>query len=96
MLSVNARNDGIMVSAMLVCFVCSPLRSDGYRYRGPMQVTLCSPDSLCAADHCFVHRQCHLSSLSPRRSRGKKHSIILRTQLTVRVHACIGECSAVA
>lgn len=26
------------------------------------------------------------------RSRGKKHSVILRTQLTVRVHACIGEC----
>lgn len=25
------------------------------------------------------------------RSRGKKHSVILRTQLTVRVHACIGE-----
>ncbi|XP_043995226.1 FH1/FH2 domain-containing protein 3-like [Gambusia affinis] len=25
-------------------------------------------------------------------SRGKKHSVILRTQLTVRVHACIGEC----
>lgn len=29
--------------------------------------------------------------LSPHRSRGKKHSVVLRTQLTVRVHACIGE-----
>ncbi|KAF6723061.1 FH1/FH2 domain-containing protein 3 [Oryzias melastigma] len=27
-------------------------------------------------------------------SRGRKHSVILRTQLTVRVHACIGEYSA--
>lgn len=25
--------------------------------------------------------------------RGKKHSIVLRTQLSVRVHACIGEFS---
>lgn len=28
------------------------------------------------------------------RSRGRKHSVILRTQLTVRVHACIGEYGA--
>lgn len=30
------------------------------------------------------------------RSRGKKHSVVLRTQLTVRVHACIGECQLTA
>lgn len=30
------------------------------------------------------------------RSRGKKHSVVLRTQLTVRVHACIGECRLTA
>lgn len=34
----------------------------------------------------------HMNVLSPVSiRRGKKHSIILRTQLSVRVHACIGE-----
>lgn len=47
-------DDGTMVRATLVCFVCSPLRSDGYQDGGPTQVTLCSPDSLCATGRCLV------------------------------------------
>lgn len=48
-------------------------------------------DPLCCFNKDITESIITLSASFFVRSRGKKHSVILRTQLTVRVHACIGE-----